>query len=75
MKGEVADNRSLLLNCSKRTLQSIAYFPLCIILCRKQFFNSCNNIYTALFHLNVFININQFPQHCEKAKNYPELTD
>ena len=54
----------------------MAYFPLCIILCRKQFFNSFNNIYTALLHLNVFININQFPQqHCEIAKNYPELTD
>lgn len=54
----------------------MAYFPLCIILCRKQFFNSFNNIYTALLHLNVFININQFPQqHCEIAKKYPELTD
>lgn len=59
-----------------RILQSVGLFSLCKILCRKQFFNACSNIYTALFHLNVFININTFPpQHYDIAKNYPESTD
>lgn len=69
------DNWSPLKNCSKNTTV-LGLFSLCITLCRKQFFSACSNIYTALFHLNVFININQFPpQHYDIAKNYPELTD
>lgn len=69
------DNWSPLKNCSKNTTVR-GLFSLSIILCRKQFFKACSNIYTALFHLKVFININQFPpQPYDIAKKYPESTD